>query len=114
MKVLYLGILCFIFVYLFYLITVVTNKKKIKTFLDTRQAQYFIIKYKLNKDKIKSRGFANIISIANSLIISITLMVTEIVDNYLLKLLVGIVILIPLILFIYFIIGKIYKKKEGK
>lgn len=114
MKLLYLGVGCFILIYVLYFITVIFNKKKMKTFLKTSQAKYFIIKYKLDENKINPKSLANAIAISNSFIISVTLIVTEFVKNYFLKLLVGLVTLFPLIIIIYTIIGKIYKKKEGR
>ncbi len=114
MKLLYLGLGCFLLIYVLYLITVIFNKKKIKNFYNTTQAKYFIYKYKLDTNKLNARGFANAIALSNSIMISLTLIATEITKNYYLKILVGIVTLVPLMLIIYSIIGNIYKKKEGK
>lgn len=113
MKILYLGLGCFVIIYIIYLITVIFNKRKIKSFLTTNQAKFFINRYKLDIKKINVRKFANSIALANSFIISLTLIATELTKNYYLKILIGIIVLIPLILIIYHIIGVIYKKKEG-
>ena len=51
MKSLYLGLGCFLFIYVLYLIMVIFNKKKMKNFFETNQAKYFISKYKLNTKK---------------------------------------------------------------
>ena len=113
MKYLYLGIGCFILIYLLYLITVVFNKKKMKNFFDTTQAKYFINRYKLDTKKVSAKSLANAIAIANSIMIALTLLATEITTNYYLKILIGLVVLIPLMFVIYSIVGNIYKKKEG-
>lgn len=114
MKYLILGIIYFVLVYGLYLVTIIFNKKKMKEFLKTKQAQFFIIKYKLNTNKINVKLFANIICLSNSFIITFALLATELVNNYFLKLIVGLIVLIPSILIIYHIIGINYKKKEGK
>lgn len=113
MKSLYLGLGCFLFIYVLYLIMVIFNKKKMKNFFETNQAKYFIIKYKLNTKKINPKPFANAIALANSGVIALTLVITEITTNYYLKLLICLIVLLPLTFISYSIIGNIYKKKEG-
>lgn len=51
MKILYLGLGCFVIIYIIYLITVIFNKRKIKSFLTTNQAKFFINRYKLDIKK---------------------------------------------------------------
>ena len=113
MKYLYLGLGCFLLIYLLYLITVIFNKKKIKNFFNTTQAKYFIHRYKLDTSKLNAREFANSIALSNSILITLTLLVTEVTTNYWLKMLIAIVTLIPLMLIIYWVLGNVYKKKEG-
>ena len=104
----------FFFIYLLYAITVIHNKKKIKEFEKSGQAAFIIKKYKLITSKINMKNFARIIALANSLIISFTFFITDFINNYILKLLVGFVILVPFIMLCYCLIGMFYKKKEGK
>ena len=113
MKSLYLGLGCFLFIYVLYLIMVIFNKKKMKNFFETNQAKYFISKCKLNTKKINPKPFANAIALANSGVIALTLVITEITTNYYLKLLICLIVLLPLTFISYSIIGNIYKKKEG-
>lgn len=102
----------FLFIYLMYAITVIHNKTKIKNFDKSSQAAFIIKKYGLT---IKNnKNFARVIALANSAILSITFLITDFMDHYMLKFLVGFCILIPAIIGSYHIIGKVYQKKEGK
>lgn len=106
-------IIAFLIVYLFYLFTVVLQTKKYEKFKKSNQVMYFVNKYKLDVNKINMRKFTNILGLTNALIISTAFMATFLVENLLLQLLVGLVVLIPLILIFYSLIG-LYLKKEGK
>lgn len=105
-------IIVFLFIYLMYAITVIHNKTKIKNFDKSSQAAFIIKKYGLNITN--NKNFARVIAVANSTILSVTFLITDFIDHYLLKLLVGFCILIPAIIGCYHIIGKMYQKKEGK
>lgn len=107
-------IIVFLFIYLLYAITVIHNKKKIKDFDKSGQAAFIIKKYKLSVSKINMQSFARLIALANSFIIALTFFITDFIENYILKLLVGFVILVPAILLCYHLIGIFYQKKEGK
>ena len=106
-------IIAFLIVYLFYFFTVILQKKKYDKFKKSNQVMYFVNRYKLNVNKINMKKFTNIFGIANSLIISIAFMATFLVDNLIIQLLVGLIVLLPLIFIIYSLIG-IYLKKECK
>lgn len=114
MEKLFLFTIIFILIYFFYLITVITNKKKMKTFIDTNQCLYFKNRYKLNFNKINIKLFAHLIALTNSFIIALTFTLTEEINNLILRLLIAFLILIILILLLYHFIGIIYIKKEGK
>ena len=104
-------IIAFLIVYLFYFFTVILQKKKYDKFKTSNQVMYFINRYKLNVDKINIKKFIHIISLTNSLIIAIAFTATFLVDNILLQLLVGLLVLRPLILISYSLIGN-YLKME--
>ncbi len=106
-------IIAFLIVYLFYLFTVILQKKKYDKFKKTNQVMYFVRKYKLNVNKIDMRKFTNILGITNSLIIALAFSATFVVENIFLQLLVGLLVLIPLILLFYSLIGN-YLKKRAK
>ena len=66
---------------------------------------YFVNRYKLNVNKINIKKFIHIISLTNSLIIAIAFTATFLVEKILLQLLIGLLVLIPLILISYSLIG---------
>ena len=71
---------------------------------------YFVKKYQLDVDKINIKEFIYIISFTNSLIIALAFLATFLVENFLLQLLLGLLVLIPLILISYSLIGKHLKR----
>lgn len=103
---------CFLIIYSIYLFLIVLRKKGLQKFIKSKQLEYFKIKFKLNIEKINIKSFANAIALTNSFIISFTVTVIDTVDSLLLKLLMGFIILLPLMYFIYEALGKYYKKKE--
>lgn len=107
-------IIVFLFIYLLYAVTVIHSKKKIKDFEKSGQASFIIKKYKLSVSKINMKNFARLIAFANSFIIALAFFITDFIENYILKLLIGFIILIPTIILCYHLIGMLYKKKEGK
>ena len=115
MKYLLAFTISFLIVFLFYLVTVILQKKRYDQFKQSNQVLYFVKKYKIDIDKIDISKFVNLISLVNSFIIASAFTVTFLVENIFLQLLVGLVVLIPLLLLIYHIIGmKLKNKKEGK
>ena len=104
-------IISFLIVYLFYLFTVVLQKKRYDKFKKSNQVMYFVNKYKINVDKINMKKFTNILGLTNSLIISIAFTATFLVENIFLQLLIGLVVLIPLIFVFYILIGNYLKRK---
>lgn len=105
---------CFLVIYLLYLLFIVLRKKGLEKFKTSKQLEYFKIKFNLNIDKINFKSFANTVSFTNAFIIAFVVTVIDGIDNLILKLLAGFVILLPLMYFLYLFIGKYYKKKEGK
>ena len=112
MDKLLLFIITFLFVYLIYLITVISKLDKNDKFKKSKQVLFFKNVYKIDIDKINLVKFAHILSLSNAFIIATTVIIIEIFDSLIIKMLVGFVILFPLTLLIYTIIGKIYKSKE--
>ncbi|MCI8544793.1 MAG: hypothetical protein HFH09_01015 [Bacilli bacterium] len=108
------SIIVLVFIYLLYIVTVIHNKDKIKKFEKSGQAAFIIKKYKLTISKINMKNFARLIAFTNSFMIALVFFITDFIENYILKLLVGFIILLPTILLCYHLIGTFYKKKEGK
>ena len=105
---------CFIIVYLCYYLVIVKREKGLEAFKNGKQLLFFKNAYKLDIKKLDIKKFANSLALANAFIIASTVTIIECIDSLIIKLAVGFVILIPLILITYYVLGKIYKKKEGK
>ena len=119
MEKLSLFLMTFLFIYLIYLFAVIINKKKIEKFKEGSQFIYFKNIYKLNPESINMKKFINDIGLANAFIMSLTVIIIDYTDKLIIKMVAGFLILIPLIIGIYHIIGKKYQKKanitkEGK
>ena len=72
---------------------------------------YFVKKYKIDVNKLNMKKFTNILGLTNSLIISIAFTATYLVNNLILQLLIGLIVLIPLIFIFYNLIGNYLKRK---
>jgi hypothetical protein len=114
MNYLLLFVISFLIVYLVYYLIVVARKKGVEAFKTGKQVMFFKNAYKLDLEKLDYKKFANSLSLVNAFIIAFTVTIIELIDGFVFKLLVGFVILIPLILICYYVLGKIYKRKEGK
>ena len=107
-------IFCFVIVYLVYSTVVIFRKKGFEKFKTSKQLKFFEIAYKIDFKKINLKSFAQALALTNAFIIAFTCTVIEIFDSLIFKMLVGFVILVPLMLLMYKLLGTIYKKKEGK
>ena len=114
MKYILIFISSFLIIYLIYYLLVVRREKGLEAFKNGKQVLFFKTVYKLDLKKLDCKKFAKSLSLVNAFIVALTVTIIELIDGYILKLLVGFVILIPLILICYYILGKSYKKKEGK
>lgn len=113
MENLILFLVTFSIAYLFYIIFVVTRKKN-KKFNPKKlkmEEIYLISKYNLNMKKINYKKFLLLIYFCNSIIMGLTVVIIGIFDRIFYQLLVAPVILIPLILLTYSLIGNYYVKK---
>lgn len=114
MNYLYTFIICFLIIYLTYFLIVVNRKKGIDKFKKGRQVEFFKQAYKLDFREIDIKKFANSLALVNAFIMSFTITVIEFIDNFVLKLFAGFILLIPLMVIMYKILGNSYKKKEGR
>ena len=112
----YVGIFVttFLIIYLLYLFTVILNKKKLQKFKSSTQALYFIRKYKVKVVDANVKLLANSVALTNAFIMSTAITIVEMVDNYVLKILVAFVVIVPLILGLYHLVGKYMLRREGK
>lgn len=109
MEYLFTFLFCFIVVYLVYSIVVIYRKKGFEKFKTSKQLSYFKEAYKIDFEKVNLKRFAQALALTNAFIIATTCTIIEIFDNLILKMLVGFIILVPLMLIMYKILGTIYK-----
>lgn len=111
MKELILFTVTFLIIFLIYYLFVIRRKKYLEKFINGKEIGYLKKVYKIKLKKEDYKKIAILIAITNSFIISLAISLVCFLNNLLLQLLLGFVIIIGLILLCYHIIGKIYKKK---
>lgn len=104
-------ILTFALVYLISYLLLVRKKDQYNEAKIPVEVEYMVKKYHLDMKKIDYRKFLNAISLVGSLDMSIAVIVILGIENIVLQLLAGFLILIPLILISFRILGKYYVKK---
>ena len=105
-------LMAFAIIYLFYLFTVILQKKRYDKFKKSNQVMYFVKKYKLNVNKINIKKFINIISLTNSFIMALAFTAVIKIGNNLLLFLIALLILIPTMIIAYHFIGKYLQREE--
>lgn len=113
MKELVIFLITFILILLIYLIFVVWNKKALRKIKNGTEARYLKAKYKLDLKEIQTKTLALHIALINSFIVSMTLSLIILIDNYLLMIVLALVLLISLILVLYHLLGRYYQKQLG-
>jgi len=109
-----LYLITFIFIYLLYIIFVLKRKKGLERLPNSTEVRFLMTKFKLDKEKIDIKKLGYVIGLANAFIITTTITIVLLLDNFVFMLLVGFFILIPLIIITYMIIGKYYQRKLNK
>ena len=107
-------LIVFVVIYLIYFLFVILRKKKVKDFKENTYIKYLIRVYKLDKNKLNSKKMLHLVSLANAFIIATTYIIISSIKNFIIMLLLAFVVLIPMQLLVYHIIGKILKKGEVK
>lgn len=114
MNYVYTFITCFLIIYIVYFLMIVNRRKGLEKFKEGTQAEFFKKVYKLDFRKTSAKKFANALAITNALIMAATITIIEIFESMIIKLIVGFIVIIPLMLLSYKILGESFKKKEGK
>ncbi len=105
-------LITFVIIFIILLINYYMKKRK-NTLNKSREFILLKTKFKLTKKDINEEKLGLIFVLVNSLIISLTSLVTTIIDvNYIWQLAIGFVMLIILIYVIYGLIGKILSRKK--
>ncbi len=106
--------LVFGFIFLFYLIFIIFNKKKVDKIFDSYGALLIKAKFKLTFEKASKKKFAFIMAISDAFICATSYVIMLSVKNIYLSFVVAALALAILTIMVYFTVGYIYKKKEGK
>ena len=107
-------IIAFLLIYLIYFLFVVSRKRTTEKLKNSIEVRYLINRYNIELDKIDMKKLSNRIAISNSFIMATVFIIILFVKNFILKMLLGFVSLIPFILLVYHILAKSLKKKEGE
>lgn len=108
----YLGSMLLIF--LGYYIFVIKNKKRLEKFSHNTYVSYLIGVYKLDIKEISIKQLAKAIAMINSFIIATTVFIVGFINSLIIKLILGFIVLIPLQLLMYHIVGKTFQKRFGR
>jgi len=115
MEIILIFIAYVVFFYSFYKIVFWFKGRKKKNELYGIIEIYFL-EHKFNVD-VKEIGvdkLLNIVALSNAVIFTIVLMLTALIDNFIIRLLVMFVLLMPLIYIMYYGVSKFLKKKGNK
>lgn len=112
MKRIILCLSAFILIYLVYLLTVILRKKKLEKFKKNTYVRYLENIYHIDVNKVGIKKLANVISITNAFIISLTLYIVLITNSLIMEFLLAIAVFIPLQLLFYHIIGKYFGRRN--
>lgn len=114
MDLLIMSLVAFILVYIIYYFLIIKRPKQLKKYRTSKEVLYLETKYDINIDRIPAKTLASDLALANSIIITLTFALSELVDNVWLKLLLIFVLLLVLIVIVYHFIGKVYVHKYGR
>lgn len=109
-----LFLMCFVLVLIIYEIFVVKKAKKNADSKDKKypvEVKLLIDKYNLDMKKINYNQLLQIVAIVSSFDIALIVSAVMIFEGYLLQLIGSIVIVIPVVLVSYHLVGLFYKKK---
>ena len=98
-------------IFLLYYLFVIRNKKRLQKFSENSYVSYLVGVYKLDKKKINIKDLAMAIIMINSFIIATTVFIISFTNNFILKFGLGFIVLIPLQLLMYHIVGKLFQKR---
>ena len=111
MKEFILFLLSYLFIFLGYQLFVVKPAKKNKKKKQPTEIKYLISKYNLDMKKIEYNQLLQLVALVSSFDIALVCSLIMIPNNFIIRLLVGLISIIVLILVSYHLIYLFYKKK---
>jgi len=104
-------IMAVVIVYLYYKLIETKSIKRFTKKNTPTEMKLFINMLKIDTKKINNKKIMNIVSLINGIDIGIVLLITNIVDNFFLKLLIAIPAIFIVILISYKLVGYVFKMK---
>lgn len=111
MKEIIFYIVSMVILFLLYYIFVMCNKKRLQKFSKNTYVTYLVNVYKLDIEKIGIKTLALAVIMINSFIIATTVFIVGFLNNLILKFILSFIVLIPLQLLMYHIVGKTFEKR---
>lgn len=112
MKELIIFIITFILIYLIYYVFVIHKHKTLLKWQNGKEMTYLKKVYKIKIKESNLKKIANVIAFSNAFIVALALSIISLLNNFIIQMLLGFVILSVLILLTYHIIGKYYQKRS--
>lgn len=106
-----LFLMTFLLVFLIYQIFIVKKAKRKNSKKRPMEVEYLISKYHIDMKKVNYKKLLLTISLISSFDISIIVTLVLFFENYFLKLLIALLLVVPVIMISYHFVGKYYKKK---
>ena len=101
-----------VFVYIIYYVLFIRNARR-----DTKHAsevEYLIKCYKLDINKFSYRKFVRVVGLVSSIDVSLTAVIVMFTDELVWQILFGLIIVLPVLIISFMLLGKYYKFKESK
>lgn len=111
MKEFILFLMTFIMIFIVYKVFIVRKYKKKDTKKQLPEVSYLINKYHIDLDKISYKRLLNIVSIVSSFDIALLVSLSLLADNVFIEMIIALILVVPIILISYSLIGKYYKMK---
>ena len=101
-----------VFVYIIYYILFI--RKASRDIKPSSEAEYLIKCYKLDINKFSYRKFVRVVGIVSSIDVSLTSVIVMFVNGLVWQILFGLILVLPIIIISFMLLGHYYKNKESK
>jgi hypothetical protein len=107
-------IVILMFSYASYCILILNSNKKIEKYKKSSEVLYLIRKYKIDLKKVNFKKMARVMALANSFILANTVFIASFFESWIIKVLISFILITPMILVVYHLLGTHYSKKDVK
>ena len=114
MNEIFLFVLTFVFIFIIYELFVVRKLKKGRAKKKPIEVRYLEARYHLNLDKKSYKQLLNVVSLVSALDIALIVSIISMAKSFIIELLLGVCLIIPIILISYHFVGSYYTKKGMK